>query len=258
MAGENTLRPKGKGQGIMILDFLHLLSNDQDFLLAATSLIDTEAVEIFEYRKNNDEYWDGPKLLKQVIEKAVPIAEALYPGYSFLFMFDNATSHAVYAEDALCMGNMNKSSGEKQALLRDGWFETDGIRYPQQMSHFTQDDTLIPKGIQRILEERNLWPDSGLNLECLKPKCYNCQRMTDCKICVKGSQCQRCKSPVIHSAICSKARKYDACVQRKISCQCVAKQYCAQCSSKKGKYMDCEDLLPRCSSEGMIFFLLYY
>ena len=29
------------------------------------------------------------------------------PGYSFLFMFDNATSRAVYPEDALCTESMN-------------------------------------------------------------------------------------------------------------------------------------------------------
>lgn len=127
-ADENTLRLKGKDQGIMVSDFLflfgqlslsHLSNNDQDCLLAATGLSETEVVEIFEYDKNNDGYWDRPKLLKQVISKAVLIAKALYSGYSFLFMFDNATSHAVYAEDALCTGGINKNSEGKQALIRD-------------------------------------------------------------------------------------------------------------------------------------------
>lgn len=47
------------------------------------------------------------------MEKALLIAEALYPGYYILFMFDNATSHSVYAEDALCANKMNKGSGSK-------------------------------------------------------------------------------------------------------------------------------------------------
>ena len=98
MTGENPLRPKGKGQGIMVSDFLlsfgwlgfsHLSDADQNSLLTATGLTEIEAVEIFEYGKNNNGYWDGPKLLKQIVEKAVPITKALYPGYSFLFMFDN-------------------------------------------------------------------------------------------------------------------------------------------------------------------------
>ena len=75
---------------------------------------------ILEYGKNNDGYWDGAKLLRQVMEKALPITEALYPGYSILFMFDNATSHSVYAEDALCAYKMNKRPGSKQVMLCNG------------------------------------------------------------------------------------------------------------------------------------------
>ena len=46
------------------LGLFHLSNNDQDCLLAAIDLSETEAVEIFEYDKNNDGYWNGPKLLK--------------------------------------------------------------------------------------------------------------------------------------------------------------------------------------------------
>ena len=48
------------------------------------------------------------------MNKALPIAEALYPGYSLLFLFDNATNHSVYADNALRIGNMNKRLGGKQ------------------------------------------------------------------------------------------------------------------------------------------------
>lgn len=42
----------------------------------------TEAIGIFkEYGKNNDGYWDGTKLHQQVVNKTLPIAKALYPGY---------------------------------------------------------------------------------------------------------------------------------------------------------------------------------
>lgn len=47
--------------------------------------------------------------------------EALYPGYSILFIFDNATSHSVYIEDILCVHKMNKRSGGKQAMSYSGW-----------------------------------------------------------------------------------------------------------------------------------------
>lgn len=49
-----------------------------------------------------------------MVNKALPIAEALYPGYSLLFLFDNATSHSVFAQDALHTTQMNKGTGGQQ------------------------------------------------------------------------------------------------------------------------------------------------
>jgi hypothetical protein len=42
---------------------------------------------LFEYGKAEG-YWDSWRLLEQIEKKALPIAEALYPGYEFLFLFD--------------------------------------------------------------------------------------------------------------------------------------------------------------------------
>ena len=82
------LRPKGRDQGIMVSDFLlpfgrlnlSLLSEEKKKeVIDKTGLSVTEAVELFEYGKTNEGYWDGSKLHKQVVNKALPIAEALYP-----------------------------------------------------------------------------------------------------------------------------------------------------------------------------------
>lgn len=64
-------------------------------------LISIEVVKIYEYKKNNDGYLDRAKLDHQVMKKILPFAEALYLGYFLLFLFNNATSHSVYAKDAL-------------------------------------------------------------------------------------------------------------------------------------------------------------
>lgn len=45
----------------------------------------TNTVKIFEYKKNNDKYWDRAKLYYQIIKKTLPIAETLYPKYFFFF-----------------------------------------------------------------------------------------------------------------------------------------------------------------------------
>lgn len=63
-----------------------------------------------------------------MVNKALPIAETLYPGYSFLFLFDNATSHFIYVQNALHIAQLNKKVGGQQPLLRNEWFEKDGAR----------------------------------------------------------------------------------------------------------------------------------
>lgn len=61
--------------------------------------------------KKNDRYLDGAKLYQQVINNVLPIAEILYPGYSLLFLFNNAISHSVYTKDAIQVRDINKSIG---------------------------------------------------------------------------------------------------------------------------------------------------
>lgn len=73
-----------------------------------------KAIEIFQCRKNNDGYWDGARLHYQVVKKTLPIAEIFYSEYFFLFLFDNITSHFVYAKDALQVKDINKGIRDKQ------------------------------------------------------------------------------------------------------------------------------------------------
>ena len=116
--GHGILRPKGRRKGIMVSNFLlpwlrlnfFSLSPEKQQELAIQG-ISLEAAVYFEYRKTDDGYWTGEELLDQVVKKALPIGEVLYPGYELLFIFDNVTSHSVYAKDALQIGNINKGSG---------------------------------------------------------------------------------------------------------------------------------------------------
>lgn len=254
--GNASLRPKGKGKGIMVSDFLlpwsrlNLLSipiAQQERLIA--SGIPLEAAILFEYGKE-DGYWDGQRLLDQIVNRALPIAEALYPGYDFLFMFDNATSHLIYAKDALRTTHMNKGSGGNQPFLRNGWFTNGDIVYTQEMSYsVTGQESHIQKGIQRVLEERGLWPLTGLKLECPRPKCEPCQEAINCKICIKGTKCNSCKEKKEHTSKCGPTRACDACQERKERCSCVPKQRCFRCEvMRKAKCADCESLPPKCSS----------
>lgn len=124
MDGHGILRPKGKGKGIMVSDFLlpwsrfNLLSlppQRQEELVS--SGVPLEAVIYFEYKKIEEGYWTGEHLLDQIINKALPIAESLYSGYELLFIFDNATSHSIYIKDVLQGAYINKGLDGQQLLL---------------------------------------------------------------------------------------------------------------------------------------------
>lgn len=60
-----------------------------------------------------EKYWTGEHLLDQIKSKALLIAEALYPRYKLLFIFDNTTSHTIYAKDELQVAHMNKGPGRQ-------------------------------------------------------------------------------------------------------------------------------------------------
>lgn len=126
---QGILRPKGREKRIIILDFLlpwsHLnlfsLSTQQQEDLAKSG-VPLEAATYFEYRKTKEWYWAGEHLLDQIMKKALPIGEALYPGYELLFMFDNTTKYSIYAPDAFEVAHMNKGSGGQKLYLRPEWF----------------------------------------------------------------------------------------------------------------------------------------
>ena len=66
----------------------------------------------------HDGWWEAIDLYNQVLDRAIPTFEAQFPGMQALFAFDNATSHAAFADDALCANRMNLAPGGKQHLMR--------------------------------------------------------------------------------------------------------------------------------------------
>ena len=127
--GQNILRLKEKGKGIMVSNFLllwlklKLLSlspQQQDDL--ASSEIPLKVFTYFEYRKTEERYCTEEYLLDQIMNKALLIRETLYPGYKLLFLFDNATNYSIYILDILQVVYMNKRPGDQQPFLRPGSF----------------------------------------------------------------------------------------------------------------------------------------
>lgn len=54
------------------------------------------------------DYCTREYLLDQIKTKILSIKEVLYPEYELLFIFDNTTSHAIFAKDILQFAYINK------------------------------------------------------------------------------------------------------------------------------------------------------
>ena len=136
-----------------------------------------EAHILFKAGKGRDGYFDSDALLKQ-IDLAIDIFEEHTNKFAMgLFLFDNAPSHQKRADDALSARKMPKNP-------KKGWTHRKGgaqMRSTVLPSGEIQDlyflDDLPPnhpnynqqgwfKGMEQIIQERGLWPESGLNREC--------------------------------------------------------------------------------------------
>ncbi|PWW79104.1 hypothetical protein C7212DRAFT_153062 [Tuber magnatum] len=112
--------------------------------------IQEHASLLFEFgSQNNQGYWSTQDVVNHTLNSAIKIFEAVYPGYQGLFLYDNASSHSSYADDALRVQNMNLGSGGEQAVLRDGYFIKNGVQTIQKMVN----NEGIPKGIEEYCED---------------------------------------------------------------------------------------------------------
>lgn len=90
-AQTSTITPKGKGQGIMVSDFV----TENGFLDDDS----TEGLRVcLEYNKEG--HWTHEKLKEQVLH-AIKVFDRKYPGHQGIFIFDNSTVHVAKEENAL-------------------------------------------------------------------------------------------------------------------------------------------------------------
>ena len=155
--GTTVMRPKSKGAGIMVSDFIdehsgYLQLTDEEHARAKESdpTIRKHARQLFEYGEGRDGYWTSEKFMAQ-LKQAVKIADAKYPkadGWRVVWIFDHSSCHAAMPDDALDVNKMNVNPGGKQRVMRDGWW---GGK-PQSMNFSLG----VPKGMRRVLEERGV------------------------------------------------------------------------------------------------------
>jgi hypothetical protein len=136
----------------------------------------SEARVLFRAGKNRDGYFTADDLVKQV-DLAIDIFESKTNGTATgLFLFDNAPSHQKRSPDALSARKMVKGPSLNWTRqkggphMRPGTF-ADGT--PQYL-YFPEDHPEYPgwfKGMEVIIRERSLWPETGLHAECKGFKC---------------------------------------------------------------------------------------
>ena len=249
------LRPKGRGQGIMVSDFLLPWCRLSTESLTEEERSDTQlplyATKYLEYGKAEG-YWDGKGRMAHVIEVALPMLRKIYSGYQFLFLFDNSSNHGTYADDALRVQSMSlKPGGLGQKLLRPGYMHGDPTQV-QAMTYSTIDsdtgaEIREAKGMKIVLQQRGLWKD-GLSMHCPKNLCYNCKLYQRCKEYKAGTKCEGCKQPKKHSGKCTQQRKCDSCERRWGCRECQPKIRCPlhePFSDRDCK--DCKEQPPSCS-----------
>jgi hypothetical protein len=172
--GEQPIRPKHRGKGIMVSGFLtpggrlrvpEHISNEELLRDPMWVSVDgdpvREAMSCFEFGK--DKWWTSERMVDHTLRIALPIFRYAFPGCQALFAFDNAANHCSFKHDALVAHKMNLSPGGKQPKMRDGWDYNRGLPQTMVFSDTHQELKLRgePKGIEVVLRERGLWPRNG-------------------------------------------------------------------------------------------------
>ena len=156
--GNQPIRPKGLGRGIMVSDFI----DEFNGLLSLTSEefergkleypnLKRKARALLKYGADGEGYWNSDKFIAQV-EDVIKIVKVKYPRemYNVFWFFDHSSGHTAYASDALNASKMNVKPGGAQPKMHS---TTNPLTGREQKMVFA-DGT--PKGMKQILTERGV------------------------------------------------------------------------------------------------------
>lgn len=148
------MKPKSKGAGIMVSDFvdehngfLALTEEEHSCAKQKYPTIKRYACVYLEYGEYCEGYCNRDQMMKQM-DKAVAIAEVKHPksdGWQHVWVFDHRNCHNVMADDALDALNVNVNPGCARRKMRNtGW--------QGQVQKMTF-NLGIPNGMRKVLEE---------------------------------------------------------------------------------------------------------
>jgi hypothetical protein len=123
-----------------------------------------------------DVWFKGPDVVTQQLE-GLRIFDVVHEGHDGLWIYDNASSHGAFSEDALLVSRMRLNPSDHHSTLRmkSGWWvDPQGTRHTQTM---VREGKNI--GTKTALEERGLWPEGG--------KQNGKRFLAGCKKCANGA-----------------------------------------------------------------------
>ena len=157
LKGSKMMKPKSRGAGIMLSDFIDeysgfLAFTDEEYERAKTMNPSAKKYSraFLEYGENREVYWTRDKFMEQM-KLAVDMAEFKYPsadGWRHAWVFNHSSCHAAMADDALDANKMNVNPGGKQRKMRDTVWDGRVQKMNFQIG--------VPKGMRRVLQERGV------------------------------------------------------------------------------------------------------
>lgn len=128
MKGEKMIKPKSKGSGIMVSDFIDehngfLVLTEEHCNLAKVRRPNLRrlARKFLEIGESREGYWTRDRFIAQM-KYANVIAEFKYPkseGWRLVWVFDHSSCYAAMADNALDVGIMNVKLEGAQRTMRD-------------------------------------------------------------------------------------------------------------------------------------------
>jgi hypothetical protein len=100
---------------------------------------------------NRDGYFTGEDLMAQVEHLTVPTFDSCFPNAIACFVFDNASSHLAFNEDALRASEMNVGPGGKVPLMRPSKYtNAAGVECEQLMTETGPNGVLRARGTSSL------------------------------------------------------------------------------------------------------------
>lgn len=108
--------------------------------MRAAGVTRQDASDFLEY-DGKDNWRDAEKMCIHIHTVVLPMFELIFPRIQGVFLYDNATNHSCFADDALNAYKIQMTPGGVQPKMREGF------GYNRMMQQAMQEEKGVPKGM---------------------------------------------------------------------------------------------------------------